>query len=1447
MPVTHTPDKGKIPENEANKDSALESQTSAPPNGGAIPKKPAPKDRGAGAVNPTPTEQGDGHKAQAPPKEGAKSKETALISGGTAAAKKPASHRMQTRSMRKDLGLRALSNNGLPLTQEEMLDEVWVVPRPPNEDVGEKSTILSMIDGTQSVDLDVGPVTAMGIRTITHKIGGTKEVTMYGQIVEAGGSEGMHIQRRPFIEKYGFDPENGEIHKRFLIHKLPKEWAEKVLKSDSEMGSIESDATRIGDDNLEETVIQNPDADSVCSWSKHKARPAQPPSITAIRGNKDLSDEDRKALNDKIQSMQSWDAWIKLTVKENDRAKFKGTLPGANCRPFNIVNAVDKEAITSLLNGKDEKMIELAMKHESLVSKDEVYPLKQSKEEEDYNIGCSLEKTEVVCLYQWFRFRYAVSYFRACRRMIRDDGVLEADLGLICQMVPFLRKQYDIGWTNLRQTTERWEKRMGKSGKESATLRHCYQLMNDIFKNRSKSMRDEYTKLMMDVQRKIIPLTLFFLRREAGIIKADQQYERLIDDDDNVSIATSNSNLPSRDISWGTRSGSSSSMSPIPPTGQDDAISHLQNEKRQICEALKKERDIFYSVPNRSREEHLQYKAYFKDTQKRRDRIGKQIQELQWLKVQRERQDKGPQFESTRNVRSKTRTTPKDRLGSGMESAPARTSTSVYLDEDENYSRLERTLPGDMTQAQILPRYLSAGEVRKEQQRNDLGLGTNPNMSPDDQATQRQARSTKRIEDTFTFTKQDIVGHNRQPVPPRNACGGGNTPSTINAYGGLLTRSKGVTKNPPTYEGGDFNAFRKRNQFHERSNVLEQIDNPAPERRENQSPVANPYPDRTLVRPVMDGRAPTETMGTWRQDRENISRHINQYQTYRVNQSDHRFSGRADLRYNAGDHQSRIQSWEHDEDDSRSSSQRDHRDDGRDDDRGNGRFPPYGGGGPGDGDDPDPEDEDEGASLPPPPPPNPGPGQQVAPDMNGFMRHFVRAMQMAANQPPEIPPDVLDGFLNVETMERWYLALPSPWNKVPKLSGKKGEILKNMAMVFDTEKTYFQGRNDGSFFTWRALVIENLHRQPITVAEKVIQLQRITNKDHPLLKTICGAQSFTCQTYGNLIVNLEINFGGTTRAKNYLREQLLNGEPLDWYKVSSVQLLRARIDKYLEHLVVHGIPDQAHNIEIFNMVISNTMSKYLATQFRKDAIDKRFTNPDSIQAVSEWLEDREIQLKWADTHHTEGMKLVKSRNPASTRSRRTFLTESQDPTDESQEDHEREEISESAFPTHPSKRFIQNEPLRTDRNRGGFQTSPIRQERKPLEETAMVVEEETDVSDTDSLQTTHDVCAGMWDLEEEDMINCLTTFRQRLPICSVCKKDRHILRKCEKFQNMDLAHRTIVVNQERRCDNCLHPSHQRRDCKSQYRCQKEGCGRKHHTLLHYPDGAKGAPGTKISK
>jgi hypothetical protein len=267
MPVTHTPDKGKTPVNEANKGSALESQTSAPPNGGAIPKKPAPKERGAGTANPTPTEEGVGHKVTAPPKEGAKPKETVPLSGGTAAAKKPASNRMQTRSMRKDLGLRALSNNGLPLTQDEMQDEVWVVPRPPNEDVGEKSTILSMIDGTQSVDLDVGPVTAMGIRTITHNIGGTKEVTMYGHIVEAGGSEGMHIQRRPFIEKYGFDPENGEIHKRYLIHRLPKEWAERVLKSDSEIGSVESDATRIGDDNLEETVIQNPDADSVCSWS----------------------------------------------------------------------------------------------------------------------------------------------------------------------------------------------------------------------------------------------------------------------------------------------------------------------------------------------------------------------------------------------------------------------------------------------------------------------------------------------------------------------------------------------------------------------------------------------------------------------------------------------------------------------------------------------------------------------------------------------------------------------------------------------------------------------------------------------------------------------------------------------------------------------------------------------------------------------------------------------------------------------------------------------------------------------------------------------------------------------------------------------------------------------------------------------------------------------------
>ena len=81
------------------------------------------------------------------------------------------------------------------------------------------------------------------------------------------------------------------------------------------------------------------------------------------------------------------------------------------------------------------------------------------------------------------------------------------------------------------------------------------------------------------------------------------------------------------------------------------------------------------------------------------------------------------------------------------------------------------------------------------------------------------------------------------------------------------------------------------------------------------------------------------------------------------------------------------------------------------------------------------------------------------------MNHLAKIMQGASNTPQEMPPEILDGFFDARIMEKWYRSLPAPWNKVPKMMGRKGEILKTIALIFDTEKTHFQGLDDGTYFT----------------------------------------------------------------------------------------------------------------------------------------------------------------------------------------------------------------------------------------------------------------------------------------------------------------------------------------------------------------------------------------------
>ncbi|XP_041458410.1 uncharacterized protein LOC121410406 isoform X2 [Lytechinus variegatus] len=68
--------------------------------------------------------------------------------------------------------------------------------------------------------------------------------------------------------------------------------------------------------------------------------------------------------------------------------------------------------------------------------------------------------------------------------------------------------------------------------------------------------------------------------------------------------------------------------------------------------------------------------------------------------------------------------------------------------------------------------------------------------------------------------------------------------------------------------------------------------------------------------------------------------------------------------------------------------------------------------------------------------------------------------------------------------------------------------------------------------------------------------------------------------------------------------------------------------------------------------------------------------------------------------------------------------------------------------------------------------------------------------------------------------------------CPCCSMNGHGLGNCDDFKRKSSNERHSLVKQKKLCFNCLKPSHAAKECKNKGVCRKEGCGKKHHTLIH---------------
>jgi hypothetical protein len=70
------------------------------------------------------------------------------------------------------------------------------------------------------------------------------------------------------------------------------------------------------------------------------------------------------------------------------------------------------------------------------------------------------------------------------------------------------------------------------------------------------------------------------------------------------------------------------------------------------------------------------------------------------------------------------------------------------------------------------------------------------------------------------------------------------------------------------------------------------------------------------------------------------------------------------------------------------------------------------------------------------------------------------------------------------------------------------------------------------------------------------------------------------------------------------------------------------------------------------------------------------------------------------------------------------------------------------------------------------------------------------------------------------------------PTCYFCGK-AHRLRECCEFKKMSVQRRLDIVKEKRLCFNCMGSrNHVASECKMEWRCNVDGCGKKHSSLLH---------------
>ena len=437
------------------------------------------------------------------------------------------------------------------------------------------------------------------------------------------------------------------------------------------------------------------------------------------------------------------------------------------------------------------------------------------------------------------------------------------------------------------------------------------------------------------------------------------------------------------------------------------------------------------------------------------------------------------------------------------------------------------------------------------------------------------------------------------------------------------------------------------------------------------------------------------------------------------------------------------------------------------------------------------------------------------------MEEFLRGLGNRPEQPSQDEKnalrDILDGFEDEDEMRRFYQRLPVPWNVVPQPTGRKQDNQKMIQMTIKSKDHFTGEMENGTYLEWRTVAINRIHSKPFTIMDKIHLLSSIVKQDDDEnLRVIFRTGVHSPRVYRNIIRSLEGHYGGKERTYTYLRNQMLRMSRFSLNNLRSLSIARAKVDKFIEHISVHQVGEDRpqENRTLLGLFLSNVLTFEQVRKYREDGVSMGVGAEEtySLETLAQWLRFHEDILEWSGMNYNPtvmGVHRLKKKESSS--SHKVLMAEGA--------------TSRASRNAGASK----STPQKTKTSRVTLVTNNKQEETSEEEEDEETPEgtEEEDETPSEDAEEEEEYVTG----EEDEPVDevALAASEARLPICSFCKNIRHRLHVCEEFLKLPIKERAKFVNDDKRCANCLSPSHKTKKCSSTYKCKECGSA-KHHTV-----------------